>query len=1356
MFKMTVSKITIFVYESKIITKLMSDLKNNNFLKYFLFLLIYFSGHFAFSQAFILNMNGRVFAGKSLGQNATIKVIKDGVEIQTLKPNAKGEFTIECLPDANYFIECSHEGFFPKIVQVNTKDVPADAGSKDGKPVVYTALFETVLYEEIAGVDFNFLKTTPIGKMMWKINGFDYDMDYTDQMQNRITEVSKVYDQALKDQEFLKKQFETSIAKGDKYLAAQNLPLAEQAYKEALLIKPNDASAKNKLNDVQNTIKNKEAEQESDIAYQDEIDKGDEAFENKKYKEALKYFQNAQKLKPNEAYAKNQIAAVQLAMGGAQDAELDAKYLAAIEAAQKQFDQKNYSDSKTLYQEALSYKPKEKIPADKIKEIDKIFAVDEQFKTFVAEADKLFQTKAYTDAKVNYEKAKGLKPNEKYPIDQVAAIDKILNEQNAQKDALAKYTAAIQKGDKAMVARDFNAAKTAFNEAVALNSEETYPKTKLAEIEKLMADVLAAQKLDADYSAAIKKADEALTAKNLNDAKTEFNNALALKPNEAYPKTKLAEIEKLFANDLAAKELDEKYKKAIADGDAAFNSKEYASAKTSFNFALTLRAKEMYPANKIKEIDAILLAEQKAKETESQYLLLISDADKAFDAKDFANAKVNYNKALTLKTTETYPKSRITEIDNLLAKDAEAKLKLEKYQASIAKADKAFAAKEYVGAKAFYNEALSFNSTEEYPKTKLAEIDKILADALAAQKLEADYIAIIKKGDLAFASKNLNDAKTEFNNALALKPNETYPKTKLAEIEKLLANDLAAKELDEKFKKALADGDLAFNSKDYTAAKTAFNNALALKSKEVYPANKIKEIDAILLAEQKAKEAEALYVSLIAEADKAFDAKDFANAKVNYNKALALKTTETHPKNRITEIDNLLAKDAEAKLKLEKYQASIAKADKAFAAKEYVGAKAFYNEALSFNATEEYPKNKLAEIDKILADALAAQKLEADYAAIIKKGDVAFTAKNLNEAKTEFNNALALKPNETYPKTKIQEIDNLMALDAKEKEKNQQYQTLITKADGFLTSKNYDEAKKTYQESLVLKPGEKYPTDKLKEIDLALAEIAKQKDLETKFTGFVETADKMLAAKDYTNASANYKKALELKANETYPQEKLKEIEGILAAIALEKENDKKYSDLVKEADKLFLARDLENAKTKFNDALALRPNEQYPKTKIQEIDADLDRAKNKETEKEYRSLLMKADMALNAKKYNDALKNFEDALVLKPDENYPKTKIEEINKIINKETPKVIEGTEVELAENAKDKDKFLSDLAKKYPQGVTEEIINQSNRKIIRRVVVKDNIATEYTRVIYSFGTYYFKNGNAITEGVWNADTK
>ncbi len=255
-----------------------------------------------------------------------------------------------------------------------------------------------------------------------------------------------------------------------------------------------------------------------------------------------------------------------------------------------------------------------------------------------------------------------------------------------------------------------------------------------------------------------------------------------------------------------------KYQAAIAKGDAAFGKKDYVTARAGYTEALDIKPGEAYPKGKIIEIEKLLADAAKNAGLEADYKAAIAKGDAALAAKTYDAAKAGYNAALKLKPAEKYPKDKLAEIDKLLAdlanKDKADKELQAKYDAAIAKADKALAAKTYDAAKAGYNEALGVKPAEAYPKTKIAEIDKLLADLAnkdkASKELQAKYDAAIAKADKALAGKTYDAAKAGYNEALGLKPAEAYPKTKLAEIDKLLADASKGAEMDAKYKAAIA------------------------------------------------------------------------------------------------------------------------------------------------------------------------------------------------------------------------------------------------------------------------------------------------------------------------------------------------------------------------------------------------------------------------------------------------------------------------------------------------------------------------------------------------------------------------
>jgi hypothetical protein len=906
---------------------------------------------------------------------------------------------------------------------------------------------------------------------------------------------------------------------------------------------------------------------------------------------------------------------------------------------------------------------------------------------------------------------------------------------NQQLNATAvesKYNAAIAKGDAAFSKKDYANSKTAYQDALTIKKGEAYPLGRIVEIEKLLADASKNAQQEADYKAAIVRGDQAMTLKNYDVAKGGYTDALKIKPAENYPKSKLDEIAKLLADANKNKDLDAKYNAAIAKADKAFAGKTYEDAKASYTEALALKSAEKYPKTQLAEIDRLLnelnTKNKSAAELLEKYKTSIAKADKAFSAKDYSGAKNNYKEASGYQPAEVYPKDKIAEIDKLLAelanKDASEKERQAKekelnakYDALIAKADKSLSGKEYAGAKSTYKEALALKTSEQYPKDKINEIDKLLTSQAGKEAEEKNrllkegeindkYNAAITAGDKAMGGKDYNNAKSSYTTALGLKANEKYPKTKLDEIEKLLAG---ANELNAKYTAAIAKGDAALKGKVYDDAKKSYKEALSYKSTEQYPKDKLAEIEGLLAKETGAKELDAKYNSIISKADKALSGKDYADAKSGYNEALAMKPAEVYPKTKLAEIEKALAdaaktsadKDRLAKEKElnDKYQAIISKADKAMGNKDYEGAKGSYTEALGVKPVEQYPKTKLAEIDKLLGelankaaadkDRLAREKaLNEKYAATIAKADAAFSAKQYGPSKAAYNEAIGIKSSEQYPKDRITEIDKLLA--AADKELEQKYKTVLAKADAAFGVKDYANARPAYMEASEIKASEVYPKDQVKKIDILLAEANKDKELKTKYNAAIASGDANMLKKDYPAALAAFKEAQSLRPSEPYPNNKISEINNLLDGLARAKEKDKQYADLIAKADKSFASKDYKAAKGLFLDASLLKPTEKYPKDKVIEIDNILN----------------------------------------------PKTAAPVVTN---------------------KAMDDFRNALAKKYPQGITEESVMEGNLKVVRRIVVNGADAHLYLKKTTTFGAiYYFKDDISITEKEFVSNTE
>ena len=262
--------------------------------------------------------------------------------------------------------------------------------------------------------------------------------------------------------------------------------------------------------------------------------------------------------------------------------------------------------------------------------------------------------------------------------------------------------------------------KAEFIAAGILKPNEAYPKQKISEIDKLKAEATQKKIVDDKYDAAILNADKLLSVQNYANAKTEYSNASLIKPAEQYPKDKIAEIE-LIVSELKAK--DDAYKAAITRADQLLVQKSYEEARNEYTNASLIKSSEQYPKNKITEINGILMQLKGKKQT---YDDLVLKGDDFFNQKDYYRSKDNFQQASGIFPEETYPKQKLTRINSII--DSIYRANKGSYDKAVAEGDKSYNNFIYDRALDFYGEALSYLPMEKYPKDMISKIKKAIAE----------------------------------------------------------------------------------------------------------------------------------------------------------------------------------------------------------------------------------------------------------------------------------------------------------------------------------------------------------------------------------------------------------------------------------------------------------------------------------------------------------------------------------------------------------------------------------------------------------------------------------------------------
>lgn len=383
-----------------------------------------------------------------------------------------------------------------------------------------------------------------------------------------------------------------------------------------------------------------------------------------------------------------------------------------------------------------------------------------------------------------------------------------------------------------------------------------------------------------------------------------------------------------------------------------------------------------------------------ALERERQYAEWIQQGEQAFEQKAWDKAITNWNKALSLKP-ENEEINRKIESAQQEKELEEARKSIEQqnqkaYQFLLVSADSLFHNKQYTNAKEKYLSAQKLSPQDNYPGNKIQEIDRLLAQ-LAQEKAdqqkqlaeqEANYQKHIRLADEALATKNFEKAITSYQQALALKATEAYPKQKITEAEQGLAQyrkQQAAiaeqkraeqEKLDQlraKYESIIAIADDAFRKENYALAIQRYTEARQVGLQEEYPNKKLAEIHQIINS-SKYKSQQAEYSKNKTLAEKNMQQKDYAAAKVYYQKALAISAVDREMiEQKIMEIDRLIEAAHLAELE-NAYKENIGKADKAYQTKAYAVAKFYYQKALEIKIGDKYAQQRLEEVAKNMGE----------------------------------------------------------------------------------------------------------------------------------------------------------------------------------------------------------------------------------------------------------------------------------------------------------------------------------------------------------------------------------------------------
>ena len=730
-----------------------------------------------------------------------------------------------------------------------------------------------------------------------------------------------------------------------------------------------------------------------------------------------------------------------------------------------------------------------------------------------------------------------------------------------------------------------------------------------------------------------------------------------------------------------------------------------------------------------------------------KYNNLLKEAEKAEKENRLSDAKELYREASEVMPSEEAPRKEMYEVINKMQeqstqtdvynnykKRGDQYLSLQKYQEALEQYENAFQIR---------NDDSDLIAKMNQARQKVDQQNAInnqerLAAERQDQQKQREFQSLITMADQQVQARNLVEAKSNYLKAQQINPADPGLKVKIdrvnqmiqqAEQEKLMASQ---REKEVQFRTTMNQADALRAQNNLDMALKKYQEASVLKPGDPVVLSRITDVNnAINEKNKKQQQLEVQknqYDALIRDGNSLLALGELNSAKQKFEQALLTKPGDAIAGMKIREIDQRIQQDKQKELVAQQKQ-------------------------------------------------LADQQKQQQIQAFINKGNSLMQGGQLELAKTEFQKVLQIDPQEPVSRQRIamidQQIQQKEQLNRQQQEKDQQYRQNIQNADRLLALKEYDQAIGMYQDALTVKPGDTYANSKINEINSLLQkkQLEEQRlaNIDKQYNESIASGTRLVQAGEYTSAKIEFQKALSLKPNDLVAETKIREVNQLIQQEnqkeLLARQQDQKYNELVKNADALFIKKEYTSSKLQYQQALSLKPGETYPTQRINEInDLLAAQLKANQTTAEYDKTIKIADNFLNKSDYANARAQYQKALSLMPDASYPVQQIEKISKLEqmlaqkNAQNAAPPKSSLVELKFNSEEeKLMYLAKLGRKYPSGITLEVYKEEYQTTYRYIIIRNGEANELREVRHSWGGIdYNINGKATNSMYFKQQTK
>lgn len=1298
-------------------------------MKNFFLILLFVIPFFGIGQTVNVRFDGTI-ANMDKASNesgVTIAIIQGGKTVSSSTTTSNGKYSVKGPIEHNkpFEVIISKSGFVSKKISfnflgMNLEDIPPG----DLKPV---EKLDLELFQERPGMDFSFMNTQSVGEFRWNKQGYvEVDEAKRKAMADKIDAILKQADEKAQQNEVA---YNAAIQAADKAFMAKEYQAALSKYEEATKYKPKEQYPIIKIDEIDAIIQKQKEEnlkyQQENAAYINLIKAADNFFKLGDYEKAKAKYYEASDIS-TEQYPLDQIKEINRLVREKED---EAKYKQFIEAADIMVKQKSYRSARDNYIEASKIKPKEQYPIQKIKEIDDLSKAEEataakkaQYEKLVLEGEQFVKEEKWEEAKGKFEEALKIESASTYVKGQLDIVNKKLADIKAEKEKAEKIAKLILEGEKAMADKTYDLALTKFKEVVTLDAKNEIALAKITEIGEILALQAKDKELNDKFNALVKQGDDAVIAKKYKDALDKYTEAIKLKQDPAVD-IKIQDVQKLLTNLEDAKKKEEEFAKLIAEGLTAFNTKDYTTALSKYEAASEIKPTDEPTLKKVLEIKKLIADQNAAASKQEQIEQLLQEGISLMeggvtDGPQLDKAKSKFNEVIVLDSKNATAIAKLAELDKLLKAQKDSADKEAKFKENVAKGDASSSSQEWEKAVGFYKVALDIKDDAEV-RVKLTQAQDKIKELADQKKQTQEYQKAITEANALRDAKRYTEAIAKYEIAKTINPSESYPQEEINKINSLLADQQSAAEKQKQITELLAEGEKLFTQADYASSKSKFEQVIALDPTNEKAKSRIKDIDTALAKMASQAEKEQQIKDLIQQGEDLFNTAQYVGSESKFKEVLTIDKDNAIAKKYLADIAVKIAEQKNQADVEQKFSALVAQGDKAVSTEKWQEGITAYTDALKLKS-DAAVEQKLSSAKESLAQFNLKNDTESKYTVAINAANSLRDAGKYPDAITKYEEAKTIKPSETYPQQEIDKLNQLLASSIK----NKTISTLLTEGQTLFNAKDYVNAQTKYQEVLNIDGDNATAKSKLEEIKNILTNLASQSEKEEEFKQLKVLGFQAASALDYQSAVNYFEKALVIK-DDNEVKNKLTEIKSILAA---QNQKSTKIQTLLAQGESAFNNKDWNTASAAYNEVISIDPTNSIARGRLAQIEAELskekanalnlieferlkaqgiaeanegkwvsakhsleealkikqdkevvtklsevekqiaDNLKAKEIERDYKLAINEAQIAESAKNYDEAIKQYKKANLLKPSEQLPITKIDELSKLLSQQ----------------------------------------------------------------------------------------